>query len=236
MNLFGRRKEPKVAPKDAMAKLRETSDMLEKREKYLENKIDAELKFAKLNASKNKRGELTEAILLLRFPAVILAAALMALKRKKTYETEINRLGNTRATIEAQLGAIESTNINMEVMKAMQAGGQAMKTMHGDLTIDKVDNAMDDIREQMDLANELAEAFAQPTGFGVDYDEDELNAELDALEEEALEERFAEVPGVSLPGVPSTTPVIAGPPRPVKAQPVEEDDEELNQLKMQMAI
>lgn len=31
--------------------------MLEKREKYLQTKIDSELKYAKANASKNKRGE-----------------------------------------------------------------------------------------------------------------------------------------------------------------------------------
>ncbi|KXS21519.1 Snf7-domain-containing protein [Gonapodya prolifera JEL478] len=216
MNLFGRRKEPKVNPKEAMNKLRETSDMLEKREKYLESKIDAELKFAKMNASKNKR------------------AALMALKRKKTWENEVLKLGNTRATIEAQLNAIEGVNINLEVMNAMKAGGQAMKTIHGDLNIDKVDNIMDDVREQMDLANEVWDAISQPQ-FGTEHDEDELAQELDALEQEALDEQFTAVPSVALPGVPTGVPDIAQPPRPARVQ-AEEEDEELNQLKLQMAI
>lgn len=30
---------------------------------------------------------------------------------------------------------------------------------------------MDDIREQMDLANEVASAISQPVGFGYDFDE-----------------------------------------------------------------
>jgi charged multivesicular body protein 4A/B len=64
MNLFGKAKA-KPNPKDAIVKLRESLEMLEKREVYLQTKIDNELKIAKLNASKNKR------------------MALMALKRKK---------------------------------------------------------------------------------------------------------------------------------------------------------
>ena len=56
MNLF-RTAKAKTSPKDAIVRLRESLEMLEKREKYLQTKIDNELKFAKANASKNKRGE-----------------------------------------------------------------------------------------------------------------------------------------------------------------------------------
>jgi charged multivesicular body protein 4 len=58
MHLFGKSK-PKTTPKDAIIRLRETLEMLEKREKYLQTKIDNELKVAKLNATKNKRGTLS---------------------------------------------------------------------------------------------------------------------------------------------------------------------------------
>jgi len=60
MNLFGKARASKSTPKDAIVKLRETLEMLEKREKYLQTKIDNELRFAKANAGKNKRGEQTE--------------------------------------------------------------------------------------------------------------------------------------------------------------------------------
>jgi charged multivesicular body protein 4 len=56
MNLFGKARASKSTPKDAIVKLRETLEMLEKREKYLQTKIDNELRFAKANAGKNKRG------------------------------------------------------------------------------------------------------------------------------------------------------------------------------------
>jgi charged multivesicular body protein 4 len=66
---------------------------------------------------------------------------------------------------------------------------------------------MDDIREQMDLANEISEAIAQPVGFGIEFDEEELNAELEELEQEQLDEKLLDAGKVdALPSVPSTVP------------------------------
>jgi charged multivesicular body protein 4 len=56
MNLFGKAKAAKATPKDAIVKLRESLEMLEKRERFLQTKIDNELAVAKANATKNKRG------------------------------------------------------------------------------------------------------------------------------------------------------------------------------------
>jgi charged multivesicular body protein 4 len=58
--------------------------------------------------------------------------------------------------------------------------------------INKVDNTMDDIREQMDLANEISDAISQPVNFGVEFDEDELNEELELLEQQELDELLLE--------------------------------------------
>lgn len=52
---FGNKK--KVTPKDSIVELRNTLQMLEKRETFLQTKIDNELKIAKANATKNKRGK-----------------------------------------------------------------------------------------------------------------------------------------------------------------------------------
>lgn len=57
MNLFGKAKS-KTSAKDAIYKLRETLDMLEKRQAFLEAKANNELKTAKANATKNRRGKL----------------------------------------------------------------------------------------------------------------------------------------------------------------------------------
>jgi len=49
---------------------------------------------------------------------------------------------------------------------------------------------MEEVQEQMDLANEIADAISRP--IGETFDEDELNAELDELERQELEGKFTE--------------------------------------------
>jgi charged multivesicular body protein 4 len=69
---------------------------------------------------------------------------------------------------------------------------------------------MDDIREQMDLANEISEAISQPVGFGTEYDEDELNQELEDLEQEELDAKLLDTGVTSgleaAPSVPNEMP------------------------------
>ncbi|KAJ3216961.1 ESCRT-III subunit protein snf7 [Dinochytrium kinnereticum] len=216
MHLFGKAKA-KVTPKDAIIKIQESLEMLEKREKYLNKQIDDQLKVAKVNASRNKR------------------VALMALKKKKALENQIEKIMGSRMTLEQQKMAIENANVNLEVMNALKAGATAMKTIHGELDINKVDATMDDIREQMDLANELSDAISQPVYSGMEFDEDELNEELELLEQEELDAKLLDTGLTSAPAVPSqAVPAVALPPRPVKQ--IDDEDAELAELKASMAL
>lgn len=45
------------SPQEAIQKLRETEEMLSKKQDFLEKKIEQELQVAKKNGTKNKRGE-----------------------------------------------------------------------------------------------------------------------------------------------------------------------------------
>ena len=60
-------------------------------------------------------------------------AALAALQRKKMLEKDLDKWTSTKNTIEQQVFALENANINLETMKAMQAGASAMKGIHGTL-------------------------------------------------------------------------------------------------------
>ncbi|KAJ2077949.1 ESCRT-III subunit protein snf7 [Coemansia sp. RSA 988] len=189
MNLFFNKK-PKTTPKDAIILLRENVSMLVKRETHLKVKYDTEEKNARANVTRNKR------------------AAVLSLKRMRMLREEMERLGGSRMSLEAQVMAIEGANVNLETMKAMKKGTEAMKSIHKDLDIDKVDQTMDDIRDQMDLANEVSEAISRPEMFGVDLNDDELNAELEELEQEELDKQLlrAEKAPIALPstaGVPA---------------------------------
>jgi charged multivesicular body protein 4A/B len=97
--------------------------------------------------------------------------AAAALRRKKTYEQQLEQLAGTRLTLEAQANAIESANMNAETMLAMKRGAGALKDIHKQLNIDKVDATMDEIREEMERTKEIAEAISNPMNVGMDLDE-----------------------------------------------------------------
>jgi len=52
----GAQKKEAPSPQASIDKLRQTLELLEKREAYLETKIQKEIQNAKANATKNKRG------------------------------------------------------------------------------------------------------------------------------------------------------------------------------------
>ncbi|XP_061903654.1 charged multivesicular body protein 4b-like [Entelurus aequoreus] len=203
--LFGTKGGKPPTPQDAVQKLRETEEMLTKKQEFLEKKIDQETMTAKRHGMKNKR------------------AALQALKRKKRYLTQLQQIDGTLSTIEFQREALENANTNTEVLKNMGFAAKAMKAAHQDLNIDKVDDMMDDITEQHEIAQEITNAISNPIGFGEDVDEDELLAELEEMEQEELDRNLLEVEGTSdvpLPNVPSTS----LPSRPAKKEEEDEDD------------
>lgn len=196
---------------EAIQKLRETEEMLAKKQDFLEKKIDLELSTAKKNGTKNKR------------------AALQALKRKKRYEKQLAQIDGTLSTIEFQREALENANTNTEVLKNMGFAAKAMKAAHENMDIDKVDDLMSDITEQQEVAQEISDVISRPIGFGEDYDEDELMAELEDLEQEELDKNLLEIKGaeehVPLPSVPSTS-LPSGPAK----KKVEEDEDDMADL------
>uniref|UniRef100_A0A8C0HJT7 Charged multivesicular body protein 4C n=1 Tax=Chelonoidis abingdonii TaxID=106734 RepID=A0A8C0HJT7_CHEAB len=88
-------------PQEALARLRETEEMLTKKQEYLETRIQRELAAAKQHGTRNKR------------------AALQALKRKKRYEKQLSQIDGTLSTIEFQREALENSHTNTEVFKNM---------------------------------------------------------------------------------------------------------------------
>ncbi|RXW25281.1 hypothetical protein EST38_g567 [Candolleomyces aberdarensis] len=212
MSYFGSRRDPKQSARDAIVGLRQQLQMLEKKEEYLQKKIDEELQKAKANAVTNK------------------AAATAALKRKKMNETELDRLAGTRMQLEMQVNTLESANLNAETMGAMKKASDALKVIHGNMTMDKVDETMASIQEQRDIANEIADAISNPANMGLDLDEDELKAELEELEQETLNERLSEADHVPVHLPPSAT-------KQKEKQPVLDDEEaQLRELQAALAM
>jgi len=192
----GKGKEAAPSTGEAIQKLRETEDMLMKKQDFLEKKIEQEVSAARKNAKTNKR------------------AALQALKRKKRYDKQLQQIDGTLSTIEMQREALEGANTNTAVLTTMKAAADSLKVANNQLDVDKVHDMMDDIAEQQDVAKEISEAISNPVAFGGEFDEDELEAELDALgeeleleEQEELDRELLNVgPAVGLPDVPTAEP------------------------------
>ncbi|KIM68583.1 hypothetical protein SCLCIDRAFT_1208777 [Scleroderma citrinum Foug A] len=212
MSYFGGRRDSKQTARDAIVGLRQQLQMIEKKEEYLQKKIDEEIKKAKANAVSNK------------------AVATQALRRKKASEAELERLAGTRLQLEMQMNTLESANLNAETMQAMRKAADALGAIHGNMTMDKVDSTMSKIAEQRDIANEIAEAISNPLDQNA-LDEDELKLELEQMEQEVLDERLA-----GADHVPAHIPASARKEESRAAVPAVEDDEEAQLRELQAAL
>ena len=130
------------------------------------------------------------------------------MKRKKLYEQEQEKIQNVKFTLETQVMNLESAAQNAETFKAMQQGSKTMQKIRTEVGIEKVDDVMDEIKEEMELAQEINQAMAQTVDpFMTDEDEllDELNAlETADLEAELLKPPATSVASLSLPTAPAS--------------------------------
>ena len=211
----GNAAKKKDSTKNAILGLRSTLEMLSKREKHLQNQMDEQDAIARKHVSSNK------------------SLAKAALRRKKAFEHQLEQTSAQMMTVEREIGSIECANINKETLDAMRNASKAIQNIHGGLTVDQVDQTMEDLREQHAVGEEIAEALtqgAQTSG----VDEDELDEELAELQQEALDERM-----LKTGSVPVHDQIQRMPNAPTKNTPTaEEDDEEaeLRKLQAEMAM
>jgi charged multivesicular body protein 4 len=157
--------------------------------------------------------------------------ALFLMKRKKLYEAEIDKIEATKMTLDQQAINLESAKTNADALLALKSGTAAMKGIRKEMDIEKVDDMMDEIREEMELANEISHAIAQPIDI-VPMDEDELLAELTELELKDTEQKMLKKPAEDL-GLPAAP--TAKLPEKKKTQQELEEEEHLKELQALMA-
>ncbi|KAL0733366.1 hypothetical protein Bca4012_009576 [Brassica carinata] len=152
-------------------KKEDTLGMLEKKESLLLKRAAEEVERAKeFTCAKNKR------------------AAMMCLKRKRVYEQQVEQLGNYQLRIHDQMIMIEGAKATTETVDALRIGASAMKAMQKATNIEDVDKTMNEINDQTDNMRQIQDSLSAP--FGSDFNEDELEAELEELESAELEEEL----------------------------------------------
>lgn len=113
----------------------------------------------------------------------------------------------------------------------MQSGKHAMTEIRNQTDIEKVDDLMDEIKEEMELADEISNALAQPVDPLI-ADEDDLLAELNELEANDVEEELLrptkKTENLAMPDVPTAA-------MPTIKNATKQEEDELKQLEAELA-
>jgi len=178
-------------PAETIIKLRGTIETLDKREQFILTKISQQVNEAKAKLKKkDQRG------------------AMFCLKRKKMFEKEVDKLAGAKLMLEQQILALEGASINAQTFQASAESVAALRAARGNIDADRVDEVMDDINEEMELANEIGDAISRPAQEM--FDDEDLLAELKDLEELGVEEELLAAP-IAPKRTPAAAPAIAYP-------------------------
>ncbi|KAL5628134.1 hypothetical protein BROUX41_002882 [Berkeleyomyces rouxiae] len=209
----------KDTPKNAIVGLRSQLEMLQKRERHLQTQMDEQDAIARKKIATDKNG------------------AKAALRRKKAHEHSLEQTQSQIVTLEQQVNAIESANINMETLAAMERASAAMKQIHGKLTPETVDETMAALQEQNALSEEIVSAITN-SNINNAVDEMDLEDELESMQQEMLDGELLNSGSVPVADAVHKMPTVSSGPIKGKAPAVEEDDEEaeLRKLQAEMAM
>lgn len=210
--LFGKKKEVPKAPEatpaatlSAIQKLNAKLEMLEKREKFLEQKMTKCVTDAKDKMKRNdKRG------------------ALMMLKRKKMYENQLKTYAGAQMNLYQQINALESVSHTADVVDTMREGAAVLTAAQARVTAEDVDDVVADVQDAIDMQNETNEAISRPVG-GAFEDDEELMKEFEDLTEQTMEEELMDMPsgvGIGAAAPPVAAHAAAAAPAPAAAAAV----------------
>lgn len=101
--------------------------------------------------------------------------ALALLKRKKLYVAQLERVGGMQSRVEESIIAIESAQMEKQVLDALRGGSDALRAIQKDMG--DVEKAVEDMQEAVADAQAVSDLLSEHIG-PVPIDEDALEAEL----------------------------------------------------------
>lgn len=114
------------------------------------------------------------------------ASALAALRSKKVSETILTQKLETLAQLEEVYGKIEQAVDQVAIVRIMEASTGVLRNLHAQIGgIDKVENAIEDLREEMDKVDDIGGAIEAGTQGHTIIDENAVDEELESLERQA---------------------------------------------------
>lgn len=194
--LFGKGKPKQPAPNltDCVANIDSRGESIDKKIA----RLDAELKKYKDQMAKMRNGPSKN---------MVKQKAMRVLKQKKMYESQRENLMNQSFNIEQQNFAIQQIKDTKTTVDAMKVGTKEFKKAYKHVNIDDIENLQDELEDLTEQSNEIQEIMGRSYGCP-EIDEDDLEAELDALGDEiGLDEDTSYLDdAVSTPSVPTSEP------------------------------
>uniref|UniRef100_A0A1B6EWS0 Charged multivesicular body protein 5 n=1 Tax=Cuerna arida TaxID=1464854 RepID=A0A1B6EWS0_9HEMI len=160
-------------------------------------KLDVELKKYKDQMVKMREGPAKNSVK---------QKALRVLKQKKMYESQVDNLRQQAFNMEQTNFATQSLKDTQATVVAMKAGVKSMQKEIKKINIDQIEDLQDEMSDMLVLNEEVQEALGRTYGMP-EIDDDELQAELDALGDEiALDEDTSYLDEVKAPAAPNKEP------------------------------
>eukprot|EP00088_Acartia_fossae_P013536 TRINITY_DN17144_c0_g1_i1.p1 TRINITY_DN17144_c0_g1~~TRINITY_DN17144_c0_g1_i1.p1 ORF type:complete len:223 (+),score=77.08 TRINITY_DN17144_c0_g1_i1:61-729(+) len=190
----GKPKEPPPNLSDCVANVDSRAESIDKKIA----RLDGELRKYKDQMSKMREGPGKNAVK---------QKALRVLKQKKQYESQADNLRNQSFNMEQVNYSTQMLKDTKVTVNAMKTGVKEMKKEFKNVNIDQIEDLQDDLADMLEEANEVQEALGRSYGMP-DVDEDELEAELDALGDEiALDDDASYLDdAIAAPSVPGKEP------------------------------
>ncbi|KAK2736607.1 hypothetical protein FQN57_000724 [Myotisia sp. PD_48] len=112
--------------------------------------------------------------------------ALKVLQQRKRYEAQRDQLSQQSWNME-QAGMMQDNLRNvMTTVDAMKTTTKTLKQQYGKVDIDQIERMQDEMQDLMDIGNEIQESISRAYDVPEDIDEADLDAELEALGEDAM--------------------------------------------------
>lgn len=118
--------------------------------------------------------------------------ALKVLQQRKLYESQRDQLQQQSWNME-QAGMMQDNLKNtMTTVDAMKTTTKELRKQYGKINIDKIEKLQDEMADLIDMGNDIQESISRSYDVPEEVDEDELDAELEALGEEVEFDAIAE--------------------------------------------
>ncbi|KAL0235943.1 hypothetical protein GEMRC1_002525 [Eukaryota sp. GEM-RC1] len=85
------------------------------------------------------------------------------------------------------MATLESSTMEQHALSAFSEAAQHLKQRQNFMDADDIAEQMDDLREVMDNAQSVSDAISQPLMDGMGFEEDDIMAELNELENEHVQ-------------------------------------------------